>query len=413
MPLDEMITQCPSCATSFKVTEAQLRAADGAVRCGACLQIFQAADYVLNNTVVDNTDLNNTIFNKTAVVLDAVPVVAQEDTVPASQNEIARESVDDSATKTAYYESDEGLIVDSDNDSEETLAESAKDELVDEYQEVPENESAEYASYDVVGESDEGRGDSFEDGVASETEEGTAADTDHKIPDESKEQIAESELPQKSEEPLLSDAEGSLISDAEGSSGEIVDDQKGYIDRDSLQGRPGEIHLDDELDIVGEYVPPVISRTRRLILPVVVLLFLLIIQFAWFNKEILSQHAQLRSYYEYTCNVIDCNLPHYSNSKLLSVSGLVVRTHPVTERALKVDAILRNDGLFKQRFPRLQLRFTNINDQTIASRNFNPDEYLKGELTGLKFIPANTEVRLALEIVDPDAIGYSLMIIPD
>ncbi|MEX1034102.1 MAG: DUF3426 domain-containing protein [Cellvibrionaceae bacterium] len=40
----DMITRCPACETSFRITEAQLNTAKGAVRCGSCLQIFRAAD---------------------------------------------------------------------------------------------------------------------------------------------------------------------------------------------------------------------------------------------------------------------------------------------------------------------------------------------------------------------------------
>lgn len=39
-----MITRCPVCDTSFRITEAQLHTAKGAVRCGSCLQIFKAMD---------------------------------------------------------------------------------------------------------------------------------------------------------------------------------------------------------------------------------------------------------------------------------------------------------------------------------------------------------------------------------
>jgi hypothetical protein len=48
----------------------------------------------------------------------------------------------------------------------------------------------------------------------------------------------------------------------------------------------------------------------------------------------------------------------------------------------------------------------------VAQRTFKPADYLSGELTGLKYFPAFTEVRLSLEIVDPGkaALGYSLMI---
>ena len=36
------VTSCPHCNTSFRITQAQLRAANGSVRCGSCLQVFDA-----------------------------------------------------------------------------------------------------------------------------------------------------------------------------------------------------------------------------------------------------------------------------------------------------------------------------------------------------------------------------------
>ncbi|NIQ95794.1 MAG: hypothetical protein GWN87_17495, partial [Desulfuromonadales bacterium] len=44
------VTQCPKCQTSFRVTEAQLKIAGGAVRCGSCLHIFHAPDHWLSAT---------------------------------------------------------------------------------------------------------------------------------------------------------------------------------------------------------------------------------------------------------------------------------------------------------------------------------------------------------------------------
>ena len=35
-------TRCPKCQTTFRVTQAQLRAAGGSVRCGSCLHVFNA-----------------------------------------------------------------------------------------------------------------------------------------------------------------------------------------------------------------------------------------------------------------------------------------------------------------------------------------------------------------------------------
>ncbi|WP_225617127.1 MJ0042-type zinc finger domain-containing protein [Pseudomonas sp. ADPe] len=44
------ITQCPHCLTSFRVNQAQLGAANGAVRCGACLKVFNAPQHMLGGT---------------------------------------------------------------------------------------------------------------------------------------------------------------------------------------------------------------------------------------------------------------------------------------------------------------------------------------------------------------------------
>lgn len=43
---DSFITQCPHCHTSFRVNQAQLGAANGAVRCGSCLKVFNALQYM-------------------------------------------------------------------------------------------------------------------------------------------------------------------------------------------------------------------------------------------------------------------------------------------------------------------------------------------------------------------------------
>ena len=63
----------------------------------------------------------------------------------------------------------------------------------------------------------------------------------------------------------------------------------------------------------------------------------------------------------------------------------------------------------------MRLRFYDIRGQVVASRVFRVKEYLGGELRGLRFIPAETEVRISLDIVDPgiDAVGYELDVVPN
>ena len=48
-----MQTQCPQCATQFRVTESQINIADGYVRCGVCEEVFNV------NEVVNKTSLED------------------------------------------------------------------------------------------------------------------------------------------------------------------------------------------------------------------------------------------------------------------------------------------------------------------------------------------------------------------
>lgn len=43
-----IITRCPNCHSRFRVTEGQLKLADGQVRCGACLRVFSAPEHALD-----------------------------------------------------------------------------------------------------------------------------------------------------------------------------------------------------------------------------------------------------------------------------------------------------------------------------------------------------------------------------
>lgn len=48
MMLFTQVTRCPHCQTSFRVSDEHLEAANGVVRCGSCLQVFKATDYLVN-----------------------------------------------------------------------------------------------------------------------------------------------------------------------------------------------------------------------------------------------------------------------------------------------------------------------------------------------------------------------------
>ena len=72
--------------------------------------------------------------------------------------------------------------------------------------------------------------------------------------------------------------------------------------------------------------------------------------------------------------------------------------------------ILYNRADFEQPFPVLQMQFTDAGGRDIASRRFRPEEYLAGELAGVRLMPPQTPIHVGLSMLDPgpQANGYSL-----
>lgn len=139
-------------------------------------------------------------------------------------------------------------------------------------------------------------------------------------------------------------------------------------------------------------------------------LALLATQYIIFNFDKLAANPVLRPTLESTCARLGCYVPDIPDPARLKVDELVVRKHPSVEGALVVDAILKNHADFPQPFPVLRLRFSNSAEEVVASRLLKPAEYLQGEARVMRRMPPDTPFRISLEVVDPgkEAISYGL-----
>ncbi|MCQ3830966.1 DUF3426 domain-containing protein, partial [Microbulbifer elongatus] len=145
-----------------------------------------------------------------------------------------------------------------------------------------------------------------------------------------------------------------------------------------------------------------------------ILLVGLVAQFAYFQFDTLSKRDPWRNLYAQVCPLVGCRLPPQVDINAIHTANLVVRSHPQIAGALAVEAVLLNRAPFDQPFPTLQLRFTDLKNAPVASRRFTPRDYLRGELSGRKLMPAGNPVHIALDIVDPgsEAVNYELRISP-
>ncbi len=93
---------CPHCQTSFRITNAQVTAADGSVRCGSCLQVFNAMDQ-LERAPEESANAENPTVNteeQTASQTSEKPVIEQQSITQSHEQALEPDKAPDSTMKT-------------------------------------------------------------------------------------------------------------------------------------------------------------------------------------------------------------------------------------------------------------------------------------------------------------------------
>ena len=380
--MSQLVTRCPHCSTSFHVNEQQLRAARGAVRCGSCLQVFRADENIVftESDPAASKDLDALLEDDDFLIHDDIDLDGDSEppppTAPTENLEAAAEPVVE----------DEPLIGDAFGDSEwqDTVgtppAPAAEDEEDDDSGIlIPDLEDNPWAN------------ESPEPPPQRESSLATRWD------EEPEPAASEEEL---SERLHRIDAHASA---ARSGGGTATDPSREEL-ISAIEPAPLEM----------AWRPKRERRVPGWLWTILALLLTLGLagQFAYYQFDSLSKREPWRSLYAQVCPALDCALPPLADIRAIRTSNLVVRSHPEIAGALIVDAVLLNTAPFAQPFPKLQLSFSDLKNQPVASRLFTPREYLQGELAGRKQMPSGSPVHIAIEIVDPgkSAVNYELHI---
>lgn len=343
------LTQCPHCTTRFRVNSQQLFVAQGAVRCGSCMQVFNA-----------RLSLEQDI--------EEPPLLPVE---PADQY--------DGNDQLDALQIHDDMDIDLDSpDFEQELARLARMEAEQE----PLKQNA-----------------PLPDPVFS-----AAETSDWQL---------ETINPATDEQPLPEDDPPLFAGDSISADEPQPDDSAAnWAQNDSHRHEPS--LASDELDAIAsetlylEWQPGQRSRHGLLWSMLSLLAALgLVTQYSYYNFDSLARQAYSRPWLERACTVLGCRLPEQVDVSLIASSNLIVRPHADFANALSVDAIIYNRAGFSQPFPLLQLNFTDSARQLVASRTFSPAEYLGGELAGRNSMPAQVPIRIALDVLVPDARASS------
>jgi len=153
-----------------------------------------------------------------------------------------------------------------------------------------------------------------------------------------------------------------------------------------------------------------IKRTLGLSLLSLLLLFVLAGQFFWLRMPILSLDSEFRPGYEFACRLFNCELPPIQDLINIQTENLVIRSHPEYANSLVLTAVFRNVADYQQPFPVIELSFSDLDSQPIASREFYPVEYLAPELHAITNMAVGAPVQITVELVDPGetAVNYHL-----
>lgn len=400
------VTQCPNCRTSFRVSQAQLAAAHGAVRCGACLHVFNAAKQLFGPRGA-----------AAATSVKPVSAPASKPQPPGSPKAPAAKAVDE----TLWIHDD--LDLDS-LDLDEELAKLEEQEQQLSQQFLALERAPRYS--ESFGSATAQDDDDVHDEAWAE-----ALLRDEQVKRDSFElepTNAPEPAPRQSDEPLA--AASPAVSAVERE--QPQEPRIGTLDAaDAEDDQP---HDEPEPDDAARSEPAL--REERLFdlddeplqldwqqqketawgrlfgwgLLNLVAAAGLLAQYAAYNFDELARQDRYRPWFEQLCPNIGCELPSKVDISQIRSSNLVVRSHPEFSGALIVDAILYNRAPFAQPFPLLEMRFADLGGQLVASRRFKPSEYLAGELAGQSEMPPQTPIHISLDILDPGtrAVNYSL-----
>ena len=132
----------------------------------------------------------------------------------------------------------------------------------------------------------------------------------------------------------------------------------------------------------------------------------LLLEHIWFNRDQYNQTPELQAVIEKLCQQLECNKISMRDPSKIELIARNIYSHPNEKDALMVDVTMRNNANFSQPYPVMNISFSDIRGNAVASRHFLPSEYLpieykQGNKKQQDLLQPDTSTSLTLEIQDP------------
>lgn len=401
-----LLTRCPHCETRFRVTDEQLGVAKGKVRCGNCMEVFNAIEHQQADAAVKPEPASTSPAASGIDGLDDELVFEDDPDVDAAEGHYAGTrlnfSDDELSDSFRNFDTQKQAAFDEtpDDDLREQVDESwAEDMLSDD------RPSTDAVSRRQIPREPAGR-------PPSEPVEPTMPD--EPVPFELE---GRSPAPRKPRT-APADPQPTPAPEPEWDEPAAAEPPPPPADEPGIRATD---HLQTPYHDLGREPIALSHRQersgfRRIVWTLVILAGLagLVSQVVYFQFDRLSAVPELRPLYEKGCALVGCTLKPLIAIDQIQSRKLVVRTAPDDRNALVVDAEIVNQAEFEQPFPAIGLTFSNLNGDVVAQSVFEPADYLDGEARSLTMMPAGKPVHIAITIRDPgrDAVNYNIVFRP-
>jgi predicted Zn finger-like uncharacterized protein len=365
-----MLARCPACQTVFRVSPEQLAARQGRVRCGHCLNAFNA----VHNAVEEGQRP------------EAAPVLAEPANPSASEPERESPGAEAPPADETPAPADEpvGIVVDEDA-TEQAPDNTAASVTPGALPAVLHTRSDPIGGVCPVRLLDEWDAAETPDSALVPTSEATRVTAPHQDAADA--------------EPLQ--GEGSIAAGTVASA---------ILTRSSVgedhEGPPGGATAEVPLRFAPSVGPDALRR--RLGIALGCLVATLLVQGLFLFRQPLSQAIPaLRPSLAALCDRLGCALPLPQEAEQISIETSDLHPEPGGKGDFVLHATLRNRARFPQAYPYVELSLTDAADKALVRRVFSPEEWAPGTRLEDGFAPGGTaEVALPFNAGGVAALGY-------
>ncbi|TDR73509.1 DUF3426 domain-containing protein [Paludibacterium purpuratum] len=365
-------TQCPACQTRFKVSDTQLTAAKGLVRCGRCAHVFNAIDRLIAPA------------QAAAVAPPPSPPVATPPTPPVSPEQSVAD-IDDFELEVPDF-----------------------DPMTASLPEPPQTDPVDAGAPSLADV------EAFQQALNQALHQQPTVSAP--IGDPFAEDDAEYE-PQATISPIVDDDEVPAIFDSR----RIVHPQEEVPHAPEAQ-----IVAPPEPEPAEEAAPPFDpalgseASPRKRPNPFVTVLVLLASFFAllllagqliYINRTLITAQApEARPMFERVCKQFGCTVPYSTDQEYIRTEWSELSFVPEHANLVQLSATLKNHAPYPQAFPMLEVTLKDADNQVLIRKVFTPREYLKPDSQKLKRFDARSEEKIVMrfDVGKVHAQGYSL-----